>query len=142
MERDKLTIRELAPYLPYGLKIQTIGIYQDDPIFTMCDKRGLSNVSISDVLDFQGDYKPLVIPLSSLTKEIEVNGERFVPVEKLEELMPNTSNFNWLRSDCSHKDLRDTIIEYCVIDKLCEWHLDCFNLIERGLAIDKSTINP
>jgi hypothetical protein len=56
--------------------------------------------------------------------------------------MPNTPNFDWLlESSNPIKDLSETIIEYCVIEFLCQYHFDVFGLIEKGLAIDINTLS-
>lgn len=79
----KLELKYLAPYLPYGLKIDTLKLENGYSIMTMCDKGGLSNISIGDVMDEYPYTKPILRPLSDLTKEIVVNGEKFVPLQKL-----------------------------------------------------------
>ncbi len=85
----KLELKHLAGYLPYGL----IGEYLD---IEKTDLGGFSIVEITG-LDFQNNkilirngyvterdsIKPILRPLSDLTKEIEVNGEKFVPLYKL-----------------------------------------------------------
>ena len=86
---EKPTIKELAPYLPYGLKIKGIKPVATYDLMTLCDKKGLSNITIDTIIDTPNFYKPILRPLSDLTKEIEVNGERFVPMEilvKIEDL--------------------------------------------------------
>lgn len=81
--------------------------------------------------------------LSDLTKEIEVNGEKFVPNDKLYELgLPTYEvGFGW-----SYKGMafivKKSIDSY---NKMIEWHFDVehFNgvgLIESGLAIDTNTL--
>ena len=99
-------------------------------------------------------------PLSDLTKEIEVNGEKFIPMAELLKL----DNPQWLER---HPNGRYSEIEYSQnevlanamfsfqatlsihlhlkhlenernwkIEKLKEWHFDIFGLIDAGLAVD------
>lgn len=86
----QLTIKELAPYLPYNLRI----LRPDNrTILTVC---GLTTYGINNRWHYHfkengntiGDMqskgnKPILRPLSDLTVEIEHNGEKFVPIEKL-----------------------------------------------------------
>ena len=83
---EKITIKELAPYLPY--KLQWVFEGSDD----------VHEVVGLDITDFgvhiispYGDSgrcsikegKPLLRPLSQLTEEICHNGEKFVPIEEI-----------------------------------------------------------
>ena len=85
------------------------------------------------------NIKPILRPLSDLTKEIEHNGEKFVPIVYLcnSELygysdlryMINSNNFNSIES-----------LSFKSFNKIMEWHFDVFGLIEKGLAIDINTM--
>ena len=80
------------------------------------------------------NHKPIIHPLSDLTKEIEHNGERFVPIK--------------LFSREDQKDIEIAMIEssfiellsFYIIQKLIEWHFDIAGLIEKGEAIDVNTL--
>jgi hypothetical protein len=80
-----------------------------------------------------------LLNLSDLTKEIEHNGEKFVPIEflsqypslKLEDECKSIMSDNRWLNHCS----------YFLVSYLFEWHFDVFGLIEDGLAIDLNTIN-
>lgn len=72
-------------------------------------------------------------PLSDLTKEIEVNGEKFVPINK----MPS----NWQRYTNNEIQAHNIqALNYRTFQLLLEWHFDVFGLIEKGLAIDFNTL--
>ena len=79
----KLEIKHLASYLPYGLKLKTE--------YGWCIMLTLNDWSVNGDCDESlcyetkdtTDFKPILRPLSDLTKEIEVNGEKFVPIEWL-----------------------------------------------------------
>lgn len=75
-----LTIKHLAGYLPYELSF--LNIYSK-----LClTMSGLQEDRIynhgHEYMDFEY-IKPILRPLSDLTKKIEVNGEKFVPLELL-----------------------------------------------------------
>jgi hypothetical protein len=130
----KLELKHLAPYLPYGLKIDTSKLENGYSIMTMCDKGGLSNIEIGDVMDEYPYTKPILRPLSDLTKEIEVNGEKFVPIEEIKE----SQHHLFFREDIENP-LEG--VQYSEIQKLFEWHFDVFGLIEAGLAIDVNALS-
>ena len=123
----KLTIEHLAAYLPYGLK----GFSREENLGVELVK-GYSTYSIDNeiyLITNVGDidielFQPLLRPLSYLTKEIEHNGERFVPIEKLQ----SNKGFEW-RPEIIH------LCSYQNVQKLLSWHFDIFGLIESGLAI-------
>ena len=126
---NKLEIKHLAPYLPYGVRIT-----KDDwgKIFKLDnDGTTLNCVGIDYVLNCKA--KPILRPLSDLTKEIEINGEKFVPKNML-----STS----LQSLNSCEDLiKHRIIMFDDSQKLFEWNFDVFGLIDKNLAIDINTLN-
>jgi len=95
--------------------------------------------------------KPILHPLSDLTKPIKVegynDGKEFVPMEEL-------FGEVWKRNDlfpCPPKlfDMRNFIkgktslgiLEYRIVEGLFKWHFDVFGLIEAGFAIDINTLN-
>lgn len=136
-----LELKHLAPYLPYGLNCkfnnseikELIGIRNYvgwSGVFR--EKYGENNIPLISI-------KPILRQLSDLTKEIEHNGEKFVPIEWIEE--------RYFTLDL-HKQCESIIdderwinqCDYMLINHLFEWHFDVFGLIERGIAIDINTI--
>lgn len=84
----KLEVKHLVPYLPYELKFG-IGnqkyyefVLSGIDFYTRTDiqirTRGNRIYNISDI-----KFKPLLRPLSDLTNEIEIDGEKFIPMMKL-----------------------------------------------------------
>ena len=75
----KLELKHWSAYLPYGLntKYDLHDVVGGGHIFR--DKL-LTTDNIQFVLDY---CKPILRPLSDLTKEIEVGGKRFVPIVEL-----------------------------------------------------------
>lgn len=117
--------QKIIPYLPYGLRFE--GKRKDWALFE-------SGIKILCPVDLDGRWeiiKPILRPLSDLTKEIEVNGEKFVPQDKMKHL-----DLEWLINS-------DNLImktNYEDVLKLLEWHFDIFELIKDKLAIDINTL--
>jgi hypothetical protein len=145
---ETLEFKHLAPYLPYGLKMN-YGIHY--PV--LC---GLNNADSVWLKYIDGttreqhisDYKPILRPLSDLKKEIEHSGEKFVPIDWLNEnksvsliigIRPNTGEETVFNERTNSSNIR--FFEHCIIEKLLEWHFDIFNLLSKNLAIDINTLN-
>ena len=127
----KLELKHLAPYLPYKLK----GNYEVSEVVPSA-KFELRNKELrTDNIDFFLNYaKPILLPLSDLTKEIEVNGDKFIPHIKLGG-RPNLKDY-----DIEYLSKNIDNMSYGLVSKLIEWHFDVFGLIEKGLAIDINTL--
>lgn len=138
--KTKPELKHLAPYLPYGLKIGFEGgEHTHDLVGLQIGKEGV--MLISPFYDFgrasTQDCRPILRPLSDLTKEIEHNGERFVPLDEMHTIHYPEVHFG----DDDFQDQED--IKYCpwwVMQHLFEWHFDVFGLIDAGLAIDINTL--
>lgn len=150
----QLTIEHLAPYLPYGLNVQLKskkatrsgkklsnyigvlhGVYQnygDDISVVFREDEEIIDLNCDEI-------KPILRNLSDLTKEIEHNGEKFVPIEVLLENVHSDFKES-LKHDIGNWRLKWDTLPYWVIQKLFEWHFDCFNLINNNLAIDINKI--
>ena len=143
----KLELKHLAPYLPYYLKginhlkdISTLGI--KDEVFTYTNfyknksiKEKFTYLSIDSFL--KEKYKPILFPLSSLTKEITVNGKTFVPIYKIYEFEQwDTDELEEIINDGTIEGIYNdlNLIPYSHAEKLFEWKIDIFGLIEAGLA--------
>jgi len=122
----KLELKHLAPYIPYNLQgIDEISnyyyLYSVDTRMRHFDLWMNGNFH-----KFDGrTVKPILHPLSDLIKEIEVNGEKFVPVKKLE--WGKTRYFDVMK-------YRNIGIEITLNEsqKLYEWHFDIYGLIENN----------
>lgn len=139
----KLELKHLAPYLPYQLdfitdnnKMMKLTLTSDDNIII---NGGI--LTLSAVL--HGKAKSILRPLSDLTKEIEIDRVKFIPIDfGCNGLDIDLKNLN-IELNRNKSMTKYTIIsrfEYRTIQKLFEWHFDIFNLIENGLAIDINTL--
>ena len=140
-----LTIKELAPYLPYRLKGKSnqydsidllLGIYGTmGHSLTLCHR--INNHNTCDYDCNVNEFKPILRPLSDLIKEIEVNGEKFVPAYRTQvhindKYLPFTVNG---RIVLENRIVTNTIL-YTDMQYLISLHFDVFGLIEKDLAID------
>lgn len=140
---EKLTLEQLAPYFPYrlkgvkdGEKIEAVllGIYgTGGHSLTLCER--INNHNTVDYDCQIDDFKPLLRPLSDLTKEITHNGETFVPIQNIAIYSPTDQGLPYLI-----EQIKTGFIEVIVFNKLIEWHFDVFGLIGKELAIDLNTI--
>lgn len=147
-----LEIKHLAPYLPYELKCNVIG--PDDKAHKGVELTSISTKASYEALTFvSGDTNligdlsmihiemvwPLLRPLSDLTEEIEVNGERFVP-DQVWFKETNWLDYHYELQNMAANNYCDGYLPYKIQEKLIEWHFDVFGLLEHGLAIDLNTI--
>lgn len=136
----KLELKHLAAYLPYKLKCQFVHsgkIGTISNIYTIGE--GYNNDDIKISIDFSDGehiwmFKPILRPLSDLTKEIEVNGENFVPNYNSDFKYFTPYELSYFIESIPHG------LNYNQMQKLLEWHFDIFGLIDNGLAIDINTI--
>ena len=125
--------------IEYGSTNQPTGIYQMSGVYETSVVEGFNydNNVKTDKL------KPILHPLSDLTKEIEHNGEKFVPLYRLLE-----NNYFDL-TKMSEQDVLAfegafTIPELITLYDLLlylKWHFDLFNGIDKGEAIDVNTLD-
>lgn len=120
----KLELKHIAPYLPYGLKYAHRDIIDHENDYEAWVTPEEVESVLADVEAF-----PIFRPLSDLTKEIEHNGEKFVPRKWLHDnYVSETIGLN--PATWSHRST----------DKLFEWHFDVFGLIDARLAVDINKI--
>lgn len=128
-----MELKHIVGYLPYGLKCICESTNHKDDNF---------NFALEEISTINGVFaayewyslsgaciKPILRPLSDLTKEIEVNGEMLVPAAALGEYY----------RDYPHEieqDARSKTISLWHAEKLYEWQFDLHSLIEKREAID------
>lgn len=85
-----MELKHLAGYLPYRLK----GNYELSDVVPINKFELREKLLTIDNIDFFLKYaKPILRPLSDLTKEIEVNGEKFVPLKKIGKIYEPDGDF-------------------------------------------------
>jgi len=161
----KLTIKDLAPYLPYGLNLlfedkhqrKMVGLVGRHAYYEFDDE-----IINSRFVDGNFSCKPILRPLSDLTKEIEHNGEKFIPCHKFNFVLENYKNgIEYSRTLYGEVINGKQVSSLCNIDQhtfddngsreiwhldyhshclLFENHFDVFGLIEKDLAININTL--
>lgn len=87
---EKLELKHIVPYLPYGLKYCRVHQSPIDltekiefvgEVSTKGDEHNINNNLLCEYLYMK--YLPILHPLSDLTEDIEHNGGKFVPIIEL-----------------------------------------------------------
>lgn len=146
---EKLDPKYVAQYLPYGLNCichtnYNGGIDTKQKIVAVGETYITYTNTCYQSVDVQfSDILLILRPISDLTKEIDVNGEKFIPTERLFELygggyvsfkaFDNGFIYNLFLSDKKG-------FTYELYNLLISWHFDLDNLIENNLAIDINTL--
>ena len=145
----KIKLTHISAYLPYCLKCHAMGefidgtVYDENPIPKVFIVTGYFSDSNNDkyveaVFDdekheifFETDFFPILRPLSQLNQLIEIDSDKFIPVEKLTEMYGQTLELN----ESQQLVQPITCEPYILIRQLFEWHFDVFRLINNGLAV-------
>ena len=128
----KLEIKYLASYLPYGLNIKDV---KHGSVFEALHFITTPNQDFSlfkgnfDQLTNDKYLKPVLFPLSSLTKEITINGKTFVPKKLILDFAKFHSEVPICVIDNDYRLWN--VFEYEILLSL---KFDIYNLIEKGLA--------
>jgi hypothetical protein len=136
----KLELKHIAPYLPYGVKFYVF----DDPKFEKDYLKKYPNgqsrvdITISNVIDkiFKDRYKPILRPLSDLTKE---NINEMIEYSDFENIYFSSNPSDLIFINTEEKNYLSDI--YRNLEFLFKNHFDVFGLIDAGLAIDINTLN-
>jgi hypothetical protein len=150
---SKLILEDVINFLPHGLffynietKSQwgTLSVAINSIVIQSSETPKTPQCPIRVVIPISnpGPYKVLVRPLSDLDKEIEINGERFIPIEKLRSIFSDRLQFD---SDGFYNhELRSVVnnggdkpFPFNQLEAyryLFKWHFDVDGLIEKGLA--------
>lgn len=144
-----LELKDICGYLPYGLKFlsdyfstphEIVSIDLTDNTADFSNNCGYTNKSL-------GEVKPILRPMSDLTKEITHKGEKFVPMVELGEcanVEVEVADFEFKRDKVVdvlfHNILSGERSSIIIFDKFHEWMFDYRGLISAGLAIDVNTL--
>lgn len=158
----KLELKHLSVYLPYKLQFYQEWSYKRgiDVELTMLNVDRFADFTSLEGIWLIDDLKPILLPLSDLTKEIEVNGEVFIPMvflfEKFCKKHPSKysldtgNNIILIDVECEfdslyfsyhihdklfeltrkYGDTYTSINQYEMFKLLKKWHFDIFGLIE------------
>ena len=81
MEKS-IPLKEIVGFLPYGLQIYRLAEANNPQTVKLT-----TGVLMLWEDNYYDEFKPIVRPLSDLTKEITHNGENFVPIVKIAEML-------------------------------------------------------
>jgi hypothetical protein len=137
-----IEIKHLAAYLPYKLRIK----YQErNQVMNLGQGHSTHWIGIKSVINWQNvngePPKPILRPLSDLTKEIDNTDDLIYSI--INELSSVCDAYwEWLDS-CNSVIIPDNLKQapYELIISLLENHYDIYGLIDDGLAIDINTLN-
>ena len=131
----------LAMSLPFDLMIAEIN---DDGLIVRKSMLCQSRYHDFATHDY---YKPILRQLSDLTKPIEHNGEKFMPIDNIEGLfIEGTEDLINQSIEAIEYFIENNFfsrmeyLPFILIQKLIEWHFDIAGLIEKGEAIDVNTL--
>lgn len=163
MENNKLELKDICGYLPYNIMCK-VDLWKTSQVLTLLHINGIYGFGeIGRADECLNEIKPLLHPMSDLTKSITVKGYNDdKPFISIKILSPRFfRNRVWDRSRFRliyEYENSDIYIErYCSVDKIwgCEcvipfnlknidllnqWHFDYRELIEAGLAVDINTL--
>ena len=125
--------------IEYGSTNQPTGIYQ---------MSGVYETSIVEGFNYDNNVKtdklkPILHPLTDLTKEIEHNGEIFIPITRLKLLYEFESDNVCEIRMYINAGWTSSIVELPldIVLQLISWHFDIAGLIDKGEAIDVNTLD-
>ncbi len=130
---EKLELKHIIGYSNYGLRGYFLG--KLDIVTEIDFVHGLVSSLNNGTVQLK-DFKPALHPLTDLMKDIEVNGEKFNPIVRLNELLPEDMK----KDSVAVCDNGIDLYYWDEYSYLFEWHFDIFGLIEKGLAIDINTL--
>ena len=145
-----LELKHLAAYLPYKLncnlydngelinngELMTIKTKysenSENPLTFNCKSKKYPEKYTHPLCFNYVEIKPILRPLSDISKIIEHDGKRFsafnVLAKRASEYIPE--------KDLNKKAVAELLGNYSQVEKLIEWHFDVFGLIEAGLSLD------
>jgi hypothetical protein len=157
-QQNKLEIKHIAPFLPYGLNCYAMGEmvdgteYDDEPIPKLFELNGILKTGISirykkelELIDII-DFIPILHPLSDLTKD-----KKFIQLIN-EELICGAWKFeqdDWTTSIKTSNNKSELLVvqgeiaaecDFIFYQFMIEHHYDVFGLIDQGLAGDINKI--
>ncbi len=135
LKNMKLEIKYLAAYLPYNVNLKS-NEGRSPSVMTGIQYPYIECTLEHNIANHFSNFSLILRPLSDLTKEIEVNGERFIPCYYFN--IPNSEQDTYCGGivDVVSDPSSVKYLDYFIVEKLLEWHFDIFGLIEAGLAVD------
>ena len=113
----QLTIKHLAAYLPCNVNYIING--ESEIIELKSIDSGLKMVNFGwGNAKLLSEIKLILRPLSDLTKEIEVNGEKFVPIIYLAKIQYPNVDFQIIENECVGRLNCGVVLEFYIEDEI------------------------
>lgn len=128
---EKLEPKQIKHYLSYGLKLINLSDREG------WIPKGSTTIMRSAYIDnVDGiDLKPILHPLSDLTKE------QVIEFFKLGSITFEEQYWKHWKKDLIETIKYDGVMRRKQLERLYEWHIDVDGLIDQGLAVDINTLN-
>ena len=92
---------------------------------------------------------PILYPLSDLTKEIDHNGEKFVPIERLKDVFMLEwcdlfdDSIDAILEFAKYKNFKKIeYLPFCIVQKLVEWKFNLMDESEEFINVNDLDMNP
>lgn len=135
---EKLELKHIAPYLPYGLKAISVNTKEVRTVTLLHFTYDANTVGHNHLI-YHGllidKHIPILRPLSNLKEEHLIDFYPFTSSD-LELIDIN----EWIE-ELIHMIKGNDKFQLMQFNLLFEWHFDVFGLIDKGLAIDINTLN-
>ena len=142
----EITLKEWSAYLPYGLKVKLESeLYPTPTIIGITNDYLYLNYHGYRLSKLTKDCKPILRDLSDLTKEIEHNGERFIPEDRLYELADVDAETEFLDAIFDGWWSGDDKIQfapYTFFQKMVEWKFNFFQIPDELIVKVTEDFNP
>lgn len=129
---EKLTIKHIAPYLPYEL--EAVDYYNGGRL-----RRKINNMNIMAFVDGDINAKPILKPLSQFGDSDDIRKvHKFIGLGKWCDAYDGYFKF-WF-DDAQNIDNLVLQAPYEIFQYFLANHYDVFSLIPKGLAVDANTL--
>lgn len=162
--KTEITLKAWSAYLPYGLHVSTqfgidvpkdgkiyeiIGLSQKiDNLFNNGEKSFFFEMAEEYEKEFPNSYfnfKPILRDLAALTSEIEHEGEKFDPIDKLFQLCECENEEDFLSAICDDWASANEKIQFApqtIFSKLLEWKFNVFQIPDKLIVKVTEDFNP
>ena len=132
---EKLELKHLAPYLPYGLKMS------EQKYDLVLNVNNHPNHCVDLEYSIKEQVKPILRPLSDLTKEKHFEKLKEINKDFDFEQEPKVLDDLMIIPSCYENYVELEFTEwFYLMEYLYKNHFDVFGLINKGLAIDINTL--
>lgn len=127
---ETLKLHHIAPYLPYGLKCQTVdrGEVVISELNAAYSDNSYTFMNIVESEKGFDDIKPLLKPMSALNISYVAELARYVST------LDEKYTIEIAMKMIEERKSKPLNMPYVIVQILLQWHFDVFGLIDKGLA--------